>query len=327
MQLCHGKHDSARPRPAIWCWTSGQPGLAEPLTPALARAASWARWGQELEAAGPWQEAACPWNAAQRCLTIPGDAACPPVVLTGPCSSALDVAWALFPGWNPPDFTAILAVSQWAGRGQVRRPWSSPPENLHVTFRWPTTGVLAGPLAFLAAGLAMAGALEQQGILVELKWPNDILWQGRKVAGLLVEERGGAMVVGMGVNLGWAPSPKDLRAESAVEAASLGLDCGPLAYWLGCLPQMVSICNTLELLSQEELAQLAERRLAWLGQSVSLQDAQTVDGRVFDKLVATVVGVGVDGSLQGVVAGRVESFSAAAVRPLFTSTSRLDRSS
>ncbi|MCA1987289.1 MAG: hypothetical protein LDL27_12590 [Desulfovibrio sp.] len=320
---CHGTHGGARP--SVWCWAEGRQGLAEPMTPAAA--AGWGRWGEDVAALGPWAEAPYPWDGARRGPVSPGDATLPPVVLVGPCSSALDVAWRLFSTWDAPEYSSILAVTQWAGRGQVRRPWSSPPENLHVVIRWPTTGVLGGPLAFLSAGLAVAETLGQLGVNVQLKWPNDVLWEGRKIAGLLVEERGGAMVVGMGVNVGWAPSPKDLRDGFAVEAASLGWNSGPLRFWLACLPRYVSICNTLNLLDPDELCQVAEGRLAWRGQAVALQDAQAVDGRVFDKLVATVVGVGVDGSLQGLVDGRVISFSAAAVRPLSTSTFRLDRSS
>ncbi|WP_460032123.1 biotin--[acetyl-CoA-carboxylase] ligase [Megalodesulfovibrio paquesii] len=221
----------------------------------------------------------------------------------------------------------MLAVTQWAGRGQVRRPWSSPPENLHAVIRWPAEGVLAGQLAFLGAGLAIAETLGRMNVDVKIKWPNDILLNGRKVAGLLVEERGGSMVVGLGINLAWAPSPKDLREGHAVEAVSLGWKSGPISFWTTCLPHYLEICNTLKLLEPIELCQMAERRLAWRGEAVSLVDAQTVDGRVFDKLVAIVVGLGVDGSLQGLVDGRLESFSAAAVRPLSTSTFRLDRSS
>lgn len=322
---CHGTGHGARP--SVWCWAAGAQGLAESITPARAVEAGWGRWGEELAALGPWAEAPYLWDHASRGPVSPGDAALPPVVLAGPCSSGLDVAWRLFATWDAPEYSSILAVTQWAGRGQVRRPWSSPPENLHVVIRWPNAGILGGPLAFLAAGLAVAETLGQLGVDVQLKWPNDVLWQGRKIAGLLVEERGGAMVVGMGMNLGWAPSPKDLREGYAVEAAALGWKTGPVLFWLTCLPRLISICNTLNLFAPDELCQMAERRLAWLGQAVSLQDAQTTDGRLFDKLVATVVGVGVDGSLQGLVDGRVASFSAAAVRPLSTSTFRLDRSS
>ncbi|MDQ6743619.1 MAG: biotin--[acetyl-CoA-carboxylase] ligase [Candidatus Dormibacteraeota bacterium] len=94
--------------------------------------------------------------------------------------------------------SVVVADQQTAGRGRLGRRWDAPPGSaLLASFVLPSR-----PLASLAAGVAAAVAC---GESVRLKWPNDLLIDGRKLAGILVEQRGGRCVVGIGVNLTWAP--------------------------------------------------------------------------------------------------------------------------
>jgi BirA family biotin operon repressor/biotin-[acetyl-CoA-carboxylase] ligase len=94
--------------------------------------------------------------------------------------------------------SVVVADQQTAGRGRLGRRWDAPPGSaLLASFVLPSR-----PLASLAAGVAAAVAC---GESVRLKWPNDLLVDGRKLAGILVEQRGGRCVVGIGVNLTWAP--------------------------------------------------------------------------------------------------------------------------
>ncbi len=58
----------------------------------------------------------------------------------------------------------------------------------------------------------VADELAARGAAVRIKWPNDLLVDGRKVGGILVEERGGVVVAGLGLNLGGAPRDHALRA-------------------------------------------------------------------------------------------------------------------
>jgi len=106
----------------------------------------------------------------------------------------------------------IVATRQTSGQGRFGRPWSSPEGGLWCTLIWPITldpqRVIEG-LA-LRVGLACAHAVEHvlaahgHGDDVELKWPNDVLIEGRKVLGVLIEivERSGRpyALVGVGVN-------------------------------------------------------------------------------------------------------------------------------
>lgn len=99
----------------------------------------------------------------------------------------------------------IGAAEQTAGRGRGGRGWSTPPGNLAATLLMPTPPGAPGRVATLAfvAGLAVADMVEEAaGLQAQLKWPNDALVAGRKLAGVLVESQGtGTVAVGMGLNL------------------------------------------------------------------------------------------------------------------------------
>ena len=116
-----------------------------------------------------------------------------------------------------PHGTAVTAGEQTAGRGRQGRGWSTPPGSaiaLSLVIRDPD------PLLSLRAGLAVA---DVAGTGARVKWPNDVLLDGRKVAGVLVEGRpqAGWAVLGIGVNaaLDLALLPEELRGV----AGTLGL--------------------------------------------------------------------------------------------------------
>lgn len=94
--------------------------------------------------------------------------------------------------------TVVIADHQSAGRGRLGRSWKCPPGSaLLASFVLPLRS-----LASLRAGVAAAQAC---GPGTRLKWPNDVLLGGRKLAGIVVEARGEHCIVGIGVNLTWAP--------------------------------------------------------------------------------------------------------------------------
>lgn len=110
---------------------------------------------------------------------------------------------------DAPSGAVCLAEWQTAGRGRRGRQWISPfGGNLYLSSLWRFAGGPAAISGFsLAVGVALARALRDvAGLEIGLKWPNDLLWQGRKLAGVLVElagEAGGPShaVVGIGVNV------------------------------------------------------------------------------------------------------------------------------
>ena len=135
-----------------------------------------------------------------------------------------------------------LAEYQQSGRGRRGRPWVSPfGRNLYLSLSWGYNEGVAGLEGLsLAVGSLLCESLEYWGLTdLELKWPNDLLWRGRKLAGVLLEVQGDPsgqcqLVVGLGVNFKlpdqaaagidqpWADLEQlcehQLRGESAPEA-------------------------------------------------------------------------------------------------------------
>jgi BirA family biotin operon repressor/biotin-[acetyl-CoA-carboxylase] ligase len=129
--------------------------------------------------------------------------------------------------------TAVIAEAQTAGRGRLGRSFFSPPRtNLYVSFVLRPAGSAAtlGTLP-LAAGVALAETVAAElgdAARVELKWPNDVLVDGKKVSGILLERAGmsadAAVILGIGVNLNVDPAtfPEDFRARASSLRAQAG---------------------------------------------------------------------------------------------------------
>lgn len=92
----------------------------------------------------------------------------------------------------------VMAETQTGGRGRYGRVWQSPKGNLYVSFVFESNPKRDKYLSFLT-GLALAESLPEFN--VRLKWPNDVLLDGKKVAGILLETYGNKIIVGIGVNL------------------------------------------------------------------------------------------------------------------------------
>ncbi|MBV9783673.1 MAG: biotin--[acetyl-CoA-carboxylase] ligase, partial [Acidisphaera sp.] len=103
---------------------------------------------------------------------------------------------------------AILARRQTQGRGRAGRVWQSLDGNLHLSVLLHP----AGPAhRSLLAAVALHDALGAPAL--RLKWPNDVLLAGRKLAGILCEVESGSLVIGFGVNLATCPPGAACAAE------------------------------------------------------------------------------------------------------------------
>lgn len=128
----------------------------------------------------------------------------------------------------------LMAESQSGGRGRHGRTWSSPPGNLYCTLALaepcqPARGAELGFVAGVALHEAVRAATGLQHPDLAIKWPNDLLLEGAKVAGLLLE---GTMIngrfhvlIGFGVNIASAPQDVPYQARSLVFHAA-GLTSG-----------------------------------------------------------------------------------------------------
>ncbi len=131
--------------------------------------------------------------------------------------------------------TVVIADSQSAGRGRMRRRWHSPPGvNLYLTvILRPRMAAELMPQLSLVAGVAAAEAIELVApARVRLKWPNDLWIDGRKTGGIISEtvtERGQIVAVllgiGINVNLQAVEIPADLRETAISIRAATGESC------------------------------------------------------------------------------------------------------
>jgi BirA family transcriptional regulator, biotin operon repressor / biotin---[acetyl-CoA-carboxylase] ligase len=131
---------------------------------------------------------------------------------------------------DAPEFTCVVADRQTAGRGRYGRTWhSSPGDGLYLSIllcpRWPSSKI---PSLSLMAGIAVAEVLIARDITgVDIKWPNDVLVNDRKVCGILVEGISSGsnhhrIILGIGVNLNHRSFPQKLSAT----ATSLMIETG-----------------------------------------------------------------------------------------------------
>lgn len=133
-----------------------------------------------------------------------------------------------------PEGTVVWAREQTGGRGRRGRRWASPVGNLYTStiLRPDCPAARAAELGFVAA-LAVADIVPA-GRSVRLKWPNDVLVDGGKVAGILLESAIAQtgivqhVVAGIGVNVGFAPQLPEMRYPGAALGGSVESTLGKL---------------------------------------------------------------------------------------------------
>lgn len=125
-----------------------------------------------------------------------------------------------------PHLSVLLTDNQTAGRGRLDRSWDAPAgASLAISVLLRNLPTQADALGWipLAAGVAMAKAVAEQlsGYEVGVKWPNDVLVDGRKICGILAESTGDAVVLGAGINT--QMTPEQLPVPTATSFAVLGV--------------------------------------------------------------------------------------------------------
>jgi BirA family transcriptional regulator, biotin operon repressor / biotin---[acetyl-CoA-carboxylase] ligase len=128
---------------------------------------------------------------------------------------------------DAPEGAVAVAEEQTAGRGRLGRTWHAPARSsvlVSVNLRPPVETARLPELS-VVAGLAAADAIaEQAGVQPEVRFPNDLLIGGRKVAGILAEARDERVVLGIGINTNIAED--DLPTDVDTPATSLLLEAG-----------------------------------------------------------------------------------------------------
>ena len=115
------------------------------------------------------------------------------------------------------DHSVLMARHQTAGRGRLNRQWVAPPgANLLVSLLFREVPQHPHQLTQRVAIAAARACHDVAGVSPTLKWPNDLLLDGRKLAGVLAQAGGNPVhyvVVGIGLNVGWAPEGAALLGE------------------------------------------------------------------------------------------------------------------
>lgn len=204
--------------------------------------------------------------------------------------------------------TVVQARAQTAGRGRQGRTWSSPEGNLHMSVVLGCAEAVAPQLGFVAA-LAVADAVDATcgQARVRLKWPNDVMLEGAKLGGLLLEveqtARGPAVVLGIGVNLQHFPDDAryvatSLQAQGVEVAAEAIMD---------------RVLRSLDVrLDEWKASGFGRVREAWASRGHRRGDSLRI-GSAGARVDATFVGLDLDGSLLALVDGKVERFTSAEI--------------
>jgi BirA family biotin operon repressor/biotin-[acetyl-CoA-carboxylase] ligase len=200
-----------------------------------------------------------------------------------------------------PERTVVLAEEQVAGRGRAGRGWSSPPGlGLWTSFVARPTGDPS--LLPLRVGLAVAEALDPflGGSPAQLKWPNDLLVDGRKLGGILCEgswEAGGAgfVIVGVGLNVLHSASdfPEEIRERASSIAIAAGASPERRAVAGSVVPAVLAALAGPAQLDADFLARM-DARDALRGMEVEVTDPTT--GERIAR--GTAAGIAADGSLR-----------------------------
>ncbi|HUF97932.1 MAG TPA: biotin--[acetyl-CoA-carboxylase] ligase [Ilumatobacter sp.] len=166
-----------------------------------------------------------------------------------------------------PDRTVLRTDHQTAGRGRLDRTWEAPPgSNLLMSVLFRDVPDDANELTRRVGLAAVAAVSNVAGVAAQLKWPNDVLVGGRKLAGILAQRAvSGPVVVGIGLNVGWAPP----------DAVSLGAEFRPHDIAVALLAAYDALPSDIDALYRSQLGTL--------GQRVRVQRTDsTLEGRALD---------------------------------------------
>jgi len=187
-------------------------------------------WGEDMKKLKPWRK-----GGPGFMKSLSGEDQ-PRILIAGRTASLMDLIRAgeipeRISGWD-----SMLAFMQEEGRGRLGRKWSSLPGNITGALRLPIPPEEYRSLLPLIIGYITASFISGQGPSVKVKWPNDLILDSGKAGGILIEEKGGVIIAGIGINLYAAPevsandSPPEEYPPAALSAYPAKLP-GPVSFW------------------------------------------------------------------------------------------------
>lgn len=207
--------------------------------------------------------------------------------------------------------TVVVAGEQTAGRGRLKRTWLTPAGNIALSVvLYPERRML--PSLIMMASLAVARSIETvAGLETQIKWPNDVLINSRKVCGILIEsdvrdEKINYAVIGIGINV---DAGKDVLSGTQSPATSLNSEAGKQVSRLDVIRELIKALDILyntvasggSVFSEwrDELITLGKEVRATSGREVIEGTAESVDAD------GSLLVRSPDGSLNRIIAGDV----------------------
>jgi len=136
--------------------------------------------------------------------------------------STQDYAHDLIAQKKATDKTLITALAQSAGRGRYRRTWVSHHGNLYASFIYKISE--RDPRLSYAVAVAIAETLISFGMQPQIKWPNDVLIDGKKISGVLIEYAQNFVIVGIGINIETCPTVKEYKTTKVKKYADVSIE-------------------------------------------------------------------------------------------------------
>ena len=198
------------------------------------------------------------------------------------------------------DGTVVVADSQGTGRGRMERHFFSPPGKgiwVSILLR-PTFLPQDAPKCTLMAAVAVARAMERFGLRAAIKWPNDIIHEGRKLVGILTEmsaemDRVDYVVIGIGINVNIAREdfPEELRDTATSLMQMKGTPLPRVAF-------LQELLRAVDVLYQEVQREgLAPVLAAWRKYAVTLGQTVRVIGPAGEEFEGVAADIDADGAL------------------------------
>jgi BirA family biotin operon repressor/biotin-[acetyl-CoA-carboxylase] ligase len=206
----------------------------------------------------------------------------------------------------------VVAQVQTKGRGRFQREWFGDDSSLLATYLLFADGTDSPPPAALThlAGLALCTSIDETtGLKTQLRWPNDVMFGERKLAGILCEARGKVVAVGLGLNVNQAAFPPELLDAGSLRMAT-GREWDKLRLLEEFLVRLFELMNTATKQGLSTVLAALKERSAVLHRRVEVQT-------LLRKQVGTVVDLDGEGRLVlRTDSGKVAVVSAGQVRRL-----------
>ncbi|PID78314.1 MAG: biotin--[acetyl-CoA-carboxylase] ligase [Deltaproteobacteria bacterium] len=193
-------------------------------------------------------------------------------------------------------YVSFVSETQSGGRGQHKRTWISKKGNLYASVKIPFvfSGEWSENFLPLIMGNLVSGVLKEFGINTDIKWPNDIIYSGRKLGGILVEKKKNYYNVGIGLNLDNSPDDCELESFFSLPAVSLREKniniSNPFTFWNILFEHIFYFFNK-RLAKEKPFALINDltQKLLWLDEEVFVKD---YSGKVSKMTLAGLSGDG-----------------------------------